>query len=179
MLSEEDQIVISLRRINQAVDVWSRRLWQEHGLTSPQLATLREIMSGANVSPGTIATALHLSQPTVTGILGRLEQRGLIERQRSVTDRRSVVAVVTETGKALADQAPRLLRDRFRLELAKLPAWKRTEILAALQHVAAMMHAPELADGPFFFQGPDKPTRAPAKRSPRKRHSTSDAGQER
>ncbi len=70
----EDQIVIALRRISQAIDVWSRKLWQDYGLTSPQLAMLRELLAGKNVSPGTLATALHLSQPTVTGILGRLEK---------------------------------------------------------------------------------------------------------
>jgi DNA-binding MarR family transcriptional regulator len=161
MLSLEDQIVLALRRINQAIDIWSRQLWHDHGLTSPQLATLREILSGQNVSPGTLAAALHISQPTVTGILGRLEQRGLISRQRSSTDRRSTIAIVTEEGKKLATEAPALLRDRFRDELAKLPDWRQTEILSILQHVAQMMHAPEIADTPFFFSDADS---APAKK---------------
>ncbi len=98
MLSLEDQIVVALRRISQAIDVWSRCLWQDYGLTSPQLATLREIMAGTNVTPGTLAAALHLSQPTVTGILGRLERRGLIRRERSQSDRRSILAIVTDEG---------------------------------------------------------------------------------
>src|SRR3990167_6729113 len=109
MLSVEDQIVISLRRISQAIDVWSRHLWHDYGLTSPQLATLREILAGKNVTPGTLATALHLSQPTITGILGRLERRGLIRRERSLTDRRSILAIVTDQGKELAASAPPLL----------------------------------------------------------------------
>jgi DNA-binding MarR family transcriptional regulator len=151
MVSLEDQIVIALRRTSQAIDVWSRQLWQEYGLTSPQLATLREILAGENVSPGTLATALHLSQPTVTGILGRLEQRGLIRRQRSATDRRIILATATAEGRQLAAKAPPLLRDRFRQELAKLSAAEQAEILAALQHVAVMMQAPESEDGPFFY----------------------------
>jgi DNA-binding MarR family transcriptional regulator len=157
ILSLEDQIVLALRRVSQAIDVWSRHLWRDYGLTSPQLATLREILAGENVSPGTLATALHLSQPTVTGILGRLEQRGLVRRERSGTDRRSTLAVPTEQGKELAAKAPPLLRDNFRHELAKLPAWQQTEILAMLQHVATMMQAPEVTEGPFFFVE-EKPT---------------------
>ncbi len=151
MLSLEDQIVLALRRISQAIDVWSRQLWQDYGLTSPQLATLREILAGQNVTPMTLAAALHISQPTVTGILGRLEQRGLIRREASTTDRRSILAVVTDAGNQLAEQAPPLLRDRFRQELEKTPEWQRTEILAVLQRVATMMHAPEVADTPFLF----------------------------
>ena len=150
-LSQEDQIVVALRRVSQAIDIWSRHLWQDYGLTSPQLATLREILAGKNVSPGALASVLHLSQPTVTGILGRLEQRGLIRRERSDTDRRSTLAVATNLGKELAAKAPPLLRDNFRRELVKLPDWKQTEILSVLQQVAHMMQAPEVDEGPFLF----------------------------
>src|SRR6476646_3535576 len=130
MLSLEDHILAALRRITQAIDVWSRHLWRDYGLTAPQLATLREILSGKNVSPVALAMELHLSQPTVTGILNRLEQRGLIRRRRSTTDRRSVVAIATERGIVLAERAPPLLRDRFRQELGKEPDWRPSELLA-------------------------------------------------
>lgn len=88
MLSIDDQIVLALRRINQAIDTWSHHLWQEYGLTSPQLAALREILGGQNVSPGKLSTALHISQPVVTGILARLARRGLIP-QGALTNRSS------------------------------------------------------------------------------------------
>jgi DNA-binding MarR family transcriptional regulator len=150
-LSQEDQIVFALRRVSHAIALWSRHLWRDYGLTSPQLATLREILAGKNVSPGALASVLHLSQPTVTGILGRLEQRGLVRRERSDTDRRSTLAVATDLGKELAAKAPPLLRDNFRRELDKLPDWKQSEILSVLQQVANMMQAPEVSEGPFFF----------------------------
>ena len=104
VLSLEDNILTALRRISQAIDVWSRELWHDFGLTAPQLATLREIIAGDNATPVTLASALHLSQPTVTGILHRLEQRGLIKRKRSTVDRRSVLAVVTSRGRRLANE---------------------------------------------------------------------------
>jgi DNA-binding MarR family transcriptional regulator len=168
MPSQDDQIVLALRRITQAIDTWSRKLWHEHGLTAPQLATLREILAGQNVSPGTLAVALHISQPVVTGILGRLESRGLILRQRSSTDRRSTIAVATEEGRQLAAKAPQLLRDRFRLELATLPIWQQTQILAVLQHVAEMMHAPQISPAPFFQDA------APKKRGSAKRPASTE-----
>ncbi len=164
----EDQIVMALRRVSQAIDIWSRTLWRDYGLTSPQLATLREILAGENVTPGTLATALHLSQPTVTGILGRLEQRGLVRRERSGTDRRSILAVPTDAGRKLASKAPPLLRDNFRRELAKLPPWQQSEMLSTLQHVAAMMQAPEVTEGPFLFVD-DKMAKNSTQKKPRKR----------
>jgi DNA-binding MarR family transcriptional regulator len=150
MLSLEDQIVIALRRTSQAIDIWSRQLLQRYGLTSPQLATLREIQAGKNVTTGTLAAALHLSQPTVTGILTRLEQRGLILRERSEVDRRSVLASITEEGGRLIAESPPLLRDSFCQELMKLSQPEREQILKILQQVAEMMHAPDVGEEPYF-----------------------------
>jgi DNA-binding MarR family transcriptional regulator len=152
----EDHVLIALRRISQAIDVWSRRLLREFDLTAPQLATLREIIAGQNSTPVTLAAALHLSQPTVTGILHRLEERGLIKRERSNSDRRSVLAVITERGRDLVRKAPPLLRDRFREELSKLSELQQTEILTVLQRVASMMNAPEALDAPFLFIGKEE-----------------------
>ena len=177
LLSLEDQIVVSLRRISQAIDVWSRRLWRDYGLTSPQLATLREILAGKNISPTALATALHLSQPTITGILIRLERRGLIRRERSSADRRSTVATVTDQGRKLAEDAPRLLRDYFRHELAALPPGEQMEILSRLQHVAAMMQAPEVAEGPFFFH--DRAGKSVEKRTTTSKNSVGSKNQRR
>lgn len=154
MLSTDDQIVLALRRISQAIDQYSRQLWKDTGLTAPQLATLREIIAGRNATPMKLAEALHVSQPTITGILGRLQQQRLIVRERSATDRRSIAATATKKGKEVARTAPPLLRDRFRGELAKLPLWQQSEMLAMLQRVADMMHAPPLTEGPFLFHGP-------------------------
>lgn len=151
MLSIEDQIVVALRRTSQAIDQYSRQLLRDFGLTAPQLATLREIMAGKNTSPMALADVLHVSQPTVTGILSRLEQQGLIVRRKSETDRRSISAVATEKGRKLADSAPPLLRDRFRKELSQLPDWQQSEMLATLQRIAAMMQAPDDSEAPFFF----------------------------
>lgn len=169
MVTIEDHIVLALRRISQAIDQWSRHLWQEFGLTSPQLATLREVVAGTNVTPMTLAGALHVSQPTVTGILHRLEERGLIQRRRSATDRRSIIAVATAKGRKVVGSAPSLLRDRFCSELARLPDWEQTQMLAMLQRVAEMMHAPEVRDAPFFLSGTDGVTTPPARddRKPR------------
>lgn len=143
--------MISLRQISQAIDVWSRQLLHDYGLTSPQLATLREIMASEHATPVSLAAALHLSQPTMTGILGRLEQRGLIRRERCQEDKRSILAVATEAGRELAAKAPPLLRDRFREKLACLPANQQLLILDNLRQVAEMMQASEIEGGPFFY----------------------------
>jgi len=154
-LSIEDQIVAAIRRIMRAVDLHSRHLAEEHGLTGPQLATLKAASRlGKASSPGALARAVHLSGPTVTGILNRLAKRRLVERDRSGQDRRSVTITITRRGEEVLAAAPSLLQDRFRAELARLEEWEQTTILATLQRIAAMMDAESLDASPLLVPGP-------------------------
>lgn len=167
-LGVDEQIVVVLRRITQAIDLWSRELQRSFGLTSPQLAVLREVAVGQNVTPTTLGEALHLSQPTVTGILQRLNEAGLVERCRSENDRRSIVAKVTPEGAAILAKAPPLLRDQFCERLATFPEYRQTELLSSLQLVADMLQAPTPAeDEQVPYLDPASPTRR------RRRHPAS------
>jgi DNA-binding MarR family transcriptional regulator len=146
----EDQIVVALRRITRAIDLRSRLLLQDHGLTAPQLTALQAIARLEPVAAGTIADRIHLARPTVTGILDRLEKRGLINRVRGQRDRRSVEISLSDEGRAVLDRAPSLLQDQFRDKLLRLPEWERTQILATLQRIADMMDATKIEAAPVL-----------------------------
>ena len=150
----EDQIVASIRRIIRAIDLQSRRLQDRYKLTGPQLATLREAHKVGRPSISALARAVHLSQPTVSGIVSRLERRGLIVRKRSEGDRRSVVIQVTAEGLQVLDEAPSLLQERFRAELARLEDWERHWMLSALERIASMMDAEGIDAAPILETGP-------------------------
>ncbi len=149
----EDDIVAAIRRIIRAVDLHSRRLHDAHGLTGPQLATLREAARLGPVTAGVLARQVSLSQATITGIATRLERRGLVERRRGEPDRRTVRISVTTMGHQILESAPSLLQERFRRELALLEPWERTATLATLQRISAMMGAEELSAAPHLVSG--------------------------
>ena len=161
---QEGEIVAALRRIVRAIDLRSRRLFEESGLTGPQLLVLRAAsrLSGSPIS--VLARAVDLSQPTVSGIVDRLERQGMVRRARGEGDRRTVlVAVTAEGGRTLRD-APSLLQDRFRSELARLEEWEQSQLLATLQRVAAMMDAEEIDAAPGLATGPIDATAVPGAR---------------
>jgi len=106
-----------------------------------------------------VARSIHLSMATVTGIINRLEKRELVMRSRNGQDRRSVALELTQAGARLLEAAPSLLQDRFRDELAKLEQWERTQLLASLQRIAAMMDAEGIDAAPIL--GPDVVTATP------------------
>jgi DNA-binding MarR family transcriptional regulator len=150
----EDLIVASIRRIVRAVDLHSRHLVEEHGITAPQLAVLGEAGRLGGTSIGALARGVHLSQPTVSGVLDRLERRGYVRRERSESDRRAVVVTTTEKGEKVLRESPSLLQDRFREELALLEGWERHWLLSALERIAAMMDAERIKAAPVLDAGP-------------------------
>jgi DNA-binding MarR family transcriptional regulator len=152
-LSLENQVIVALRRISRAIDLHSRVLLSQHGLTAPQLAALRAVGVLQPVAVSGVARAIHLSLATVTGIFNRLEDRGFITRSRNGTDRRSVVVELTGAGARVLESAPSLLQDRFRNELAKLQQWEQTQLLSSLQRIAAMMDAEGIDAAPVLGPG--------------------------
>lgn len=160
-LSLEDQVIVALRRITRAIDLHSRGLMQDFGLTAPQLAALRAVETLQPITAGALARSIHLSQATITGILSRLEKRALVSRSRSQTDRRAIVIELTDAGKTLLQSAPSLLQDRFRRELLQLQQWEQTQMLAALQRIASMMDADQLDAAPVLASGDASPPAMP------------------
>lgn len=136
-----DQVMFALRRAIRAIDLYSRYLIGRWGLTGPQLYVLKELSQDEGISVSQLTRAVHLSQPTVTGILDRLERRGLIHRHRSETDKRRVVVWLTEGGREILSHAPQLLQESFTRKFNELEDWEQTQILSALQRVVSMMEA--------------------------------------
>ena len=137
-------IFMDLRRIMRAMDVYSRQLATSHGLTGPQMLCLREITTGGSLTTGTLARAMALSPATLTGILDRLEARGLVSRERRPEDKRRVLVSLTAHGRQMAQELPSPLQERFGSRMAKLSTDEQTAIRIALGSVARMMELEEL-----------------------------------
>jgi DNA-binding MarR family transcriptional regulator len=152
-LSLEDQVIAALRRITRAIDLHSRLLLKKSGLTSPQLAALHAIRRLGPVTVGVVAREIHLGHATVTGILTRIEERGLVVRTRGSNDRRSVLVELTDEGRNILREAPSPLQECFHRELSRLHEWERTMILATLQRIASMMDAEGIEAAPVLVSG--------------------------
>ena len=138
-----EEVLVSLRRIIRAVDIYSRRLLQRTGLTGPQLSVLSEIQKHEEISISGLARSAHLSHPTVNGILHRLEKRGLIVRQKNSQDKRATIINITVAGKDVLLNCPSPLHDKLSTEFSRLQEWERTMILSSMQRVVSMMEMQE------------------------------------
>ena len=149
-----DQVLVALRRVIWATDLHSKRLSKHAGLTGPQLLIMRTIRDLGEVTIGTIADKVSLSQATVTTILGRLEHRKLVYRVRSTQDKRKVHAHLTEEGAEILARAPNPLQEDFIKKYQSLHEWEQTMILSTLQRIASMMDAERIKAAPVLDGGP-------------------------
>ncbi len=142
--SERRALLKAIRRLARAVDIQSRRIDRELGLTLPQYIVLSAVRDLGNGTSREIAAASDASPATVVGILDKLEAKGLVERARSTTDRRSVHTRLTAAGEATLARIPFPLGPGFESAFAALPTETRARTIAALNDLAALA-APEEA----------------------------------
>jgi DNA-binding MarR family transcriptional regulator len=151
-----DQVLVSLRQIIRAIDLHSKELERKSGLTGPQLLLMQLINTHGEITSGVIAREVSLSPATVTSILDRLERKGLIQRERSTSDKRKVIVSVTESGVKALEGAPELMQESFICSLNRLEDWEQSLILSSLQRVSGMMNATDLDAAPLLDSTDEK-----------------------
>jgi DNA-binding MarR family transcriptional regulator len=173
----EEQILRSLRRIIRAVDLYSRKLMAEHGLSGPQLLCLKQLAKQGELLSGALAKGMSLSPATVTGILDRLESRGLVVRERRIEDKRTVVVRLTVAGRKLIGQAPSPLQDDFLVKLRSLPERRQASICRTLKTIVTMMSADDLDAAPLLAsEAVDPRSQELSEGAPRRRVASRGAG---
>ncbi|GAA3701612.1 MarR family transcriptional regulator [Oceanisphaera sediminis] len=152
-MDKHEEVLVALRQIIRAIDLHSRQLSKASGLTGPQLLLLQAISEHGDITMRNLAQATHMSQATATTIIDRLEQKQLVRRERSQTDKRKVYAVLTDDGKAKIKTAPRPLQESFIQRFQSLETWEQNLLLSSVQRISSMMNADALDVAPLLQVG--------------------------
>jgi len=152
-VKDSDDILISLRRIMRATDLYSQKLAKESGLTAPQLLLMQGIEKEGNPSTSTLARHIVVSQATVTRIIDRLERSGMVKRDRSSEDKRIVNVSLTDLGRDTLAAAPEPLQAEFYRKFRLLEDWEQQMLRSALLRIAMMMDAEDLDAAPILQAG--------------------------
>lgn len=110
----DDQLCFALYAAQRAVTAAYRPLLADLGLTYPQYLTMLVLWERGEVPVKELAAALRLDYGTVSPLLKRLESAGLVRRERSAADERSVLLLLTEEGAALRERARRVPEELMR-----------------------------------------------------------------
>jgi len=123
MNSERSQLIEHIinqeTRMYEIVKTWPQE-WLSTNLTMPQLKILFLLYGGGATSMGELAAPLGVKLSTITGIVDRLVEQGLVRRGEDPRDRRLVVCHLTEEGHQIVDRLYRAVQIQLAKVLEKL-----------------------------------------------------------
>ena len=138
-----DELVAAAGRLRFSVARLARLLRQqdvgELGATAG--AALATIRREGSPTLGELAAGEHVAPPTMTKVVGKLEERGLVERQPDPDDRRVVRVRLTEAGQRHLDDNRQRRTTWLVEQLASLPPDDLAQVLGAIDVLERLAHA--------------------------------------
>lgn len=107
--------------------------FEELNITGPQGMLVGILMHYGEMKISDLSEKTGLSNSTVSGIVDRLENQGLVERTRSKEDRRVVYVNVTKEFKKNADAHFKCIENKFESMMSKATAEELDTILRGLE----------------------------------------------
>lgn len=153
-------ILSALRRISHATDSHSKALSRFTGLSLPQRIVLDAVATLGETTTGKLSKAVSLSQATVTVVLDKLEDKGLVERYRSRTDRRIVHARLCAKGRRVLMSLPPTPYDNFLDRLYSLEPTAQKRLRRVVEDIAVLLEDALRKPGASAPPPPRQPTPA-------------------
>jgi DNA-binding MarR family transcriptional regulator len=137
------ETVRGMHRIFQNVDLFSKRTLRDLGVSGPQLWALRTIRDAECTTMSELAERIHLHPSTVSGIVDRLEERGLASREQAADDARVVELRLSSSGRNLVARAPEPPRSKIARGIERLSVEELACVHRAVGILSRIMDVPE------------------------------------
>lgn len=138
-----DQIDQDLRVIRRALRQPLETETAKGELTGPQTAVMREVVRNEGINLRDLSRAVSLAHSTVSGIIDRLESRGMIERRPDEKDGRiSCIFPTAPVREFVHDKIPQLNRGPLLSALARANKSERGAICTALRRLRELLEQP-------------------------------------
>ncbi|MBN2480233.1 MAG: MarR family transcriptional regulator [Bacteroidales bacterium] len=116
------EILIKIRRIVRSINLESKKIQKEYGVSIPQALCLGYLHRSPDFqsTQGAMCRFLNLNSSTVSGIVDRLERKGYVARLPKSGDKRVMIVALTSSGSKLLSRIPFLLHEQLTEKLNKL-----------------------------------------------------------
>jgi DNA-binding MarR family transcriptional regulator len=141
------EIIYQIRRLMQAGELYTKRLNKTHQVSLSQLYCILALYEHGPLPPSRIAKHIMVESSTVTGVIDRLEQKGLVCRLRDSPDRRVITIQLTERGKDVARNAPPPIQHKVVDGLKRLPQNRIERIVKSLSEITRLLDVQDLNVG--------------------------------
>jgi DNA-binding MarR family transcriptional regulator len=136
---ETTDILIQIRKIIRSINLESKKIQKEYGVSIPQVLSLNYLHDAENfqATQGELKRFLNLNSSTVSGIIDRLAKKGLVARLPRSGDKRLVNIALTSAGDELISSMPSLLHEQLS---DKLNTLKPSELAMIEQSLDMLVH---------------------------------------
>ncbi|WP_437693451.1 MarR family winged helix-turn-helix transcriptional regulator [Sorangium sp. So ce176] len=124
--------------VDHGLQSTSKRMEAKMGVTGPQRLVIRIVGRYPGISAGQLAEIMQLHPSTLTGVLKRLQERGVIERRADPKDGRRALLGLTTRGRELDSLRTGTVEAAVRQALKAMP---RRKLEAAQDVLAAVAEA--------------------------------------
>lgn len=145
-------ILIKIRKIVRSVDIESKKIQKEYGVSIPQVLCLSCLHQSPNYqsTQAEIKKFLNLNSSTVSGIINRLEKKGLLARLPKSGDKRVVNIALTSIGDKLLGTIPSLLHEQLSKKLQKLDDSELTKVEDSLETLVQLLDIEQVEASPLI-----------------------------
>jgi DNA-binding MarR family transcriptional regulator len=153
--SETRVILDGVRRIVRTLHESSRAAERSLGLSGAQLFVLQTLADSPGLSLNALAAQTHTHQSSVSTVVSRLVERGLVLRTPAADDGRRLELRVSAEGRRLVSRAPDAAQARLIHGIEQLTSSRRRALAAALAELTGAMDLDRGAPA-MFFDNPDR-----------------------
>jgi DNA-binding MarR family transcriptional regulator len=145
------EVLDAIRRIVQTLRESSRLAERRLGLSGAQLFVLHTLADHPGTSVNELAALTHTHQSSVSAVITRLVEQGLVQRAASGSDGRRVELTLSSHGRRAAARAPDPAQARLVAAIERLTPIRRRHLAASLGEVANALAGEDDAP-PMFFE---------------------------
>lgn len=164
-VTDSQRILDAVRRLVRLLRISDRAAQTQVGLSAAQLFVLHELGKTPELSLNDLAERTRTDQSSVSVVVTRLAEAGLIERRRAEEDGRRLVLTLTRSGRAVLGSAPPAPQAHLLDIIEALPAAERKRFASTFARILDAMGAGHSAAPMLFDDEPRKPKKRKAKQS--------------
>lgn len=144
---------------------------EQYGLGSAQIYILHCLSAAEPLSVGRLAKMTATDQSTVSLVVAKLVERGLVVSRRAIADARRSELTLSREGRMLARKLPLVFQNQFVHALEQLEKPALARVADALEAVAREMGIEEEHPSMLLFEAAAaRETKRPSKRAPATKH---------
>jgi DNA-binding MarR family transcriptional regulator len=150
-MSESARILDAIRRLVRHLRLADRAAQSELGISGAQLFVLAEVGKTPAMSLNDVAARTRTDQSSVSVVVSRLVDAGLITRGRDTRDARRLVLDLTAEGRAILDRAPAVPQEVILEAVERLSSAERKRFADSLTALVDVLGA-EPGPAPMLFE---------------------------